>query len=220
MKSVGLRFKPDDEQMHPMHEFVVEHEAFERTKLHHWNPTVTDKNTIIFEIVGSDIDAYEEALAATPGILSYEVKQMPGDSFFIVVNERLDAKGARQTAAITQGDLIVVPPVIFDGDGSISVTLVGTDDALQSAVEDTPDGVDVEILKIRPYSGPADVSPGSLSPRQQEAVEVAVECGYYQEPRSGSVADVAERLDCSTSTAAEHLRKAEMKVMSELVGHL
>ncbi|WP_367996609.1 helix-turn-helix domain-containing protein [Haloferax volcanii] len=218
MKSVRLRFTPDDGQLHPMHEFVVDHEAFERTELHHWNPTVTDRNTIVFEVVGSDIEAYEAALAETERIRSYEVSQLPGDSFFIVVNERLDAAGTKQTAAVTRGGLIVVPPVVFDGDGTVSMTLVGTDGALQSAVEQLPEGRGLEVVRVREYTGPGSVSAGSLSPRQREAVEAAVDCGYYREPRTGAVADVAARLDCSTSTAAEHLRKAEMKVMADLVG--
>ncbi|ELZ91608.1 transcriptional regulator [Haloferax mucosum ATCC BAA-1512] len=217
MKSVGLRLTPDEDHIHPMHEFVVEHEGFERTKLHHWNPTMGETNTIVFEIVGSDIDAYQAALEATPTVLSSEVAQMPGDSFFIVVKERLDAAGARQTTAFTQDGLVVVPPVVFEGDGTISVTIVGTDAALQSAVDQTPGDIDIEVRKVREYTGPGDFTPASLSPRQREAVEAAVACGYYHESRDGSVADVATQLDCSTGTAAEHLRKAEMKVMSAVV---
>ncbi|AFK18683.1 transcriptional regulator [Haloferax mediterranei ATCC 33500] len=217
MKSVGLRLTPDENHLHPMHEFVVEHEAFERTKLHHWNPTMTETNTIVFEVVGSDIEAYEEALTSIPTILSSEVAQMPGDSFFIVVKERLDAAGVQQTTAFTQDGLVVVPPVIFEGDGTILVTIVGTDEALQSAVDQTPEGIDIEIRRVREYTGPGDFAPASLSPRQREAVEAAVACGYYRESRDGSVAAVAEQLGCSTGTAAEHLRKAEMKVMSAVV---
>jgi predicted DNA binding protein len=216
MKSVGLRLHPNEQHRHPMHAFVVEHDAFEETRLHHWNPTMSEVNTIVFEIVGSDIDTYEEALAASPTILSYEVAQLPGDSFFIVVEERLNGPGMEQTAAFAQQGLVVVPPVVFDGDGTISITIVGANDSLHSAIDQMPAGIEVEVVSVQTYTGPSGHSLTELSPRQREAVEVAVECGYYHEPRAGSVSDVAAALGCSTGTAAEHLRKAEMKVMASI----
>ena len=214
MKSLRLRLHPDDDQMHPMHAFVVDNDAFEKTRLLHWNPAVSDVNTIIFEVVGSDVDAYRAALDRSPSVLSYEVVPTGGESFYVTVNDRLDVAAAEQTAAFTQDGLVVVPPVIFDGDGTIGVTVVGSAAALQSVVEDTPGGIDVEVVQIRQYAGETDHSGARLSHRQREAVDAAVACGYYREPRDGTVSDVADRLGCSTGTAAEHLRKAEMKVMA------
>ncbi|KAB1191973.1 transcriptional regulator [Haloferax sp. MBLA0076] len=214
MKSLRLRLHPDDEQMHPMHAFVVEHEAFEQTRLLHWNPAVSEVNTIIFEVVGTDVEAYRDALDASPSVLSYEVVPTGGETFYLSVQDRLDVTAAEQTTAFTQDGLVVVPPVVFDGDGSIQVTVVGTTTALQSAVDETPDGIDVEVLQIRQYAGETELSAPALSRRQREAVDEAVACGYYREPREGTVSEVADRLGCSAGTAAEHLRKAEMKVMS------
>ncbi|MFD1515154.1 helix-turn-helix domain-containing protein, partial [Halomarina rubra] len=56
-----------------------------------------------------------------------------------------------------------------------------------------------------------------LTTRQTEAVVAAVRVGYFATPRTGTVADVASTLDCSPATAAEHLRKAQAKVMQALV---
>lgn len=64
-----------------------------------------------------------------------------------------------------------------------------------------------------------DSSPAAtLTTRQREAVAAAVDAGYYGATREGSVAAVAETLGCSTGTAAEHLRKAEARVMRAVVG--
>ncbi|MEF8813524.1 MAG: helix-turn-helix domain-containing protein [Halovenus sp.] len=52
-----------------------------------------------------------------------------------------------------------------------------------------------------------------LSNRQREAVEVALELGYYETPRTANQEDVAEAMGCATSTAAEHLQKAESKIL-------
>jgi hypothetical protein len=50
-----------------------------------------------------------------------------------------------------------------------------------------------------------------------DSVETVVEYGYYEEPRLESVADVADELGCSPGTAAEHLRRAEASVMTDVV---
>lgn len=55
-----------------------------------------------------------------------------------------------------------------------------------------------------------------LSVRQREALETALEVGYYDLPRSGDYRTIAARMDCVPSTAAEHLRKAESKVLRAL----
>ena len=55
-----------------------------------------------------------------------------------------------------------------------------------------------------------------MSPRQRDAVEAVLEIGYYTVPRNATITDVAGELDCVTATAAEHLRKAEWKILSTL----
>jgi predicted DNA binding protein len=57
-----------------------------------------------------------------------------------------------------------------------------------------------------------------LSERQREAIAVAVDRGYYEIPRQMSHEDVAAAVDCAPSTAAEHLRKAESKLLQSVVG--
>ncbi|MEA5408165.1 helix-turn-helix domain-containing protein [Haloarculaceae archaeon H-GB2-1] len=56
-----------------------------------------------------------------------------------------------------------------------------------------------------------------LTDRQLEAVRAAVEAGYYEPTRDGTVTDVADELGCAPGTAAEHLRRAESKVMKQVV---
>jgi hypothetical protein len=53
--------------------------------------------------------------------------------------------------------------------------------------------------------------------RQREAITAASEVGYYDVPRTGSVAEVADRLGCAKSTASNHLRKAEARLVGEVV---
>ncbi|ELZ22304.1 bacterio-opsin activator-like protein [Halosimplex carlsbadense 2-9-1] len=61
------------------------------------------------------------------------------------------------------------------------------------------------------------VDRGRLTDRQQEVLETAMEMGYFERPRSANATEVAERLDISPSTFAEHLASAQSKVLDSLL---
>lgn len=63
-----------------------------------------------------------------------------------------------------------------------------------------------------------EVTAATLTARQREAVEAALSLGYYDIPREASYEDVAEAMGCAPSTAAEHLRKAEGKLVGSAFG--
>lgn len=66
----------------------------------------------------------------------------------------------------------------------------------------------------------ANVGPSQLSPRQRDALAVAVERGYYELPRETTTAEIATELEVGRRTAEEHLRRAERKIMQSLVPEL
>ena len=57
-----------------------------------------------------------------------------------------------------------------------------------------------------------------LTPRQLQALTLAIEEGYYQSPRRTSTQAMAERVGVSRSTFEEHLRKAEQRVLERVAG--
>ncbi|WP_247730291.1 helix-turn-helix domain-containing protein [Halovivax limisalsi] len=67
-----------------------------------------------------------------------------------------------------------------------------------------------------PYSmlAPVDRLFDSLTDRQLAALRLALERGYYEQPRRTSLRDLAERTAVARSTFEEHLRKAENKVLT------
>jgi predicted DNA binding protein len=56
-----------------------------------------------------------------------------------------------------------------------------------------------------------------MTDRQREALAAAVSVGYYDRPRSGSLADVARELHCARSTAGELVRKGEASLVNAFV---
>ena len=59
-----------------------------------------------------------------------------------------------------------------------------------------------------------------LTQKQQEALMLALELGYYTYPRKVSVQQLAKRAHVPRTTFQEHLRKAEEKVMKIIIAPL
>ncbi|MEA5387905.1 helix-turn-helix domain-containing protein [Haloarculaceae archaeon H-GB11] len=59
-----------------------------------------------------------------------------------------------------------------------------------------------------------------ISPRQLAVLGLAVERGYFEDPREVTLAELAAELDITKATASLHLRRARLKVVSFLAAHM
>jgi len=80
------------------------------------------------------------------------------------------------------------------------------------------------LLRALPSAGPGDPgiarlgpyrSSATLTPRQERALRVAFELGYFAYPRRGTLGDVARALGAGRSTTLEVLRRATGKLARE-----
>ncbi|MFC6954476.1 helix-turn-helix domain-containing protein [Halorubellus litoreus] len=109
-------------------------------------------------------------------------------------------------------------------DGQLHVTFHATDvDAVRDVVEalrDRHGGVTVRRLWQSGRANADDlafVDRSRLTDRQTEVLETAYHLGYFDRPRGASGGDVADALDISPSTFAEHLAAAQRKVLGDLL---
>ncbi|WP_226004094.1 helix-turn-helix domain-containing protein [Natrinema salinisoli] len=100
---------------------------------------------------------------------------------------------------------------------SLRVAEIGRETALRRVLEETRALVDVEIERLGNYDPSEERAFADLTERQREVLRVAVEEGYYEEPRQVTYEDIASQLDCSTGTVGQHLRRIEARLMSTLV---
>ena len=56
----------------------------------------------------------------------------------------------------------------------------------------------------------------AITDKQREAIEMAVEAGYYETPRRADLGDLADELDVSRSAVSQRLTAVESKLISEL----
>ncbi|MFC7136238.1 helix-turn-helix domain-containing protein [Halobaculum litoreum] len=216
MKTLALRLDPDEETTHPMHRFVAEHPAFGPTRLLQWNPRVGETNVLLFHVDGPP----EPFLPALDGVDTAEVVASDADGdaedgFYLYVRERLTDRDRGLVAAFAGENVVVVPPVVYDTDGSMRFSLVGTAAAIRRSLDGVPDGVDASVRRIRSGAGGAVRPDARLTDRQREVLAAAADLGYYEEPRGATVADVADRVGCAPSTAAEHVRRAEAALVRD-----
>ena len=217
MKYVRLSLSLPPDARNPMHQFVVDHEGYEASYLLRGNNIDDEVHTMLFYVDGHPIAPYREALEATDTVLEYAISTCPDGSFYLYVRDRFSEMDRSIVDAVTTAGLVSVSPVAFRADGTMELTLVGPGGTVQRSLDAVPDGIGVDVREVGEYANHRFEPSAALTDRQFEAVAAAVACGYYDEPREGSTAEVAEVLDCSPGTAAEHLRKAEARVMGQLV---
>jgi len=218
VKYLELTLEQAERFRHPMEAFIVESDAVGREELVSFNFAGSEDEEYLLFYVEGDLATYEAAISGVDSVRDYQLTAIDDDRFYayVVQEEREPYTAFRRP--FDERNLVLVPPVVWPGDGTIRMTIVGDGDDLQGLVAEIPDAIGVDVERIGDYDRRHGTVAGGLTDRQYEAVRVAVETGYYAEPRTATLDDVAAELDCATSTASDHLRKAEARVMARLVG--
>lgn len=224
MKYVRCTLRFSESTIHPVHRCITEDDALVKDQLLHGNRT-NAVDSFLFYVEG-DAEIYTRALDRTPQIEGYEITPIEGtdttDSpprFYAYIKQEPSDTDQQLFGAFTRDGVIVVPPIDFLGDGTARLTVLGEPEALQSVLGALPDGVHVDIDRVGEYDRYRTPFDPGVTDRQYEALETALETGYYDLPRQGSITEIAEEMDCSSGTASEHLRKAQRKLIEQFVDH-
>ncbi|MBZ6494995.1 helix-turn-helix domain-containing protein [Natrinema longum] len=115
------------------------------------------------------------------------------------------------------------PPTIHR-QGWEHYTIIAFDESdIQALHHDLEADRDIEVLSKTaiteqqiPHSmlAPVDQLFEDVTERQMAALRLALESGYYEQPRKTSLRDLADRTAVARSTYEEHLRKAENKLLT------
>ena len=160
---------------------------------------------------------YRAAIESVDAIVEYELAPIDDDALHVWVCEETRPETRAWRGAFADRHLIVVPPVRFDDEAVIGLTIVGDAGDAQAVLDDLPGSVDVRVAEIGSYDRRGGAIAGALTTRQREAVETAIAIGYYAVPREASLADVADALGCAESTASVLLRRAERDLFSRVL---
>ncbi|MBX0296653.1 helix-turn-helix domain-containing protein [Haloarcula nitratireducens] len=215
MERVRLTIDPTTLGARPMHQHLTSSDEIDETQIINWN--VADQpTTFLLRIYGS-YDHLEPILAASSYVEGYEILPLSDRNCYCYLRGEATAASRSLFEVFTQGTLLTIPPIVLNEDETVTLTLVGAQSDMQAAMDALPDAVTVTIEEVGGSRVATESIIASLPTRQREALEVAVARGYYEIPRTVTLEQLATDLECATATAAEHLRKAESRIITSLI---
>lgn len=222
VRYLDATFRQPDWMLHPMQELIREGDVVLHDELRTWNfDTGRDVEYALFYLEVTDRERYVEELEAVESVREFTITTVESEadvqSFYAYVCQEPREEDLLFRRAFTALNLVVVPPIRYDDEAAMRVTIVGAGEDLQALLENLPDEIETTVHEIGSYDRRRESLANAVTDRQYEAIRAAVACGYYEVPRTGSLEDVAETLECATSTASDHLRKAESAIMRRLV---
>jgi predicted DNA binding protein len=203
-----------------MQAFIREEDVVRYEELLAWN-LLPDREVEyeLFYVEVTDTDRYRAAVDSVASIRRYNLTRLDETAVYVYVCQETREADVAFRRAFADLDLVVVPPVVYDTEAAMRFTIVGEGPHLRQLLEDVPDDIDVTVEGVGEYDRRHGTLAADVTDRQQEAVAAAAAVGYYDVPRTGSLADVAAELGCAESTASNLLRRAEAGVMRRLVAH-
>jgi predicted DNA binding protein len=146
-----------------------------------------------------------------------------------VVAQSCECSGDPVVSSFGEHGCVHVPPTVYR-DGWERYTAVGFEESdVRGLLNELDEARGVNVLakkrieerrlsRARGTLFPVDRLFADMTERQIEALGVALDSGYYEEPRGASVEEMARKTTVARATFEEHLRKAENKLMSNAGG--
>lgn len=203
--------------LHPIQEFIRHGDAVRYEEMRTWSVRPDEGVQYALYYVEADLEAYRRAVEGVETIVDCQVTPIDERSAHVWVCERVRPEHRAFFAAFTDRDLIVVPPIRFDREATMGMTIVGDGSDIQRTLEDLPPDVEVTVNGIGTYDRRGGSLACALTDRQSTAVRTALEMGYYDVPRQVTLEEVADELECARSTASVLLRRAERTVLSRVL---
>lgn len=214
MRTATVRIEPPPRGLHPADAEMAARPGVEREAIDHVTGMADGTGVVLCRLRG-DAAEVDRVLSANDDVIDHHLTTVDG-----VVYAHVHFEPTETTEALLElrrsHEVVVRMPIRLLSDGRLEVTAVGDDRTLQRAIDGVPDSLDVELVEIGEYE-PSAGDPGALlTDRQLEVLDAAIEVGYYEEPREGTQADVADAVGLAPATVGEHLRRIEGKVLRSL----
>ena len=214
MRTATVRLSPYGPGLHPVDAEVAAHPDLEREAIDHITGLADGTGVVLCRLRG-DTATVRAVLADSSGVLDHHVT-VAADTVYVYVHFEPTETAEALLELRRAHELVVRTPIRWLADGHLEVTAVGDEATLQSAVGGLPSAVGVELVELRPYEPDADRPETLLTDRQLEVLDAALAVGYYEEPRRGTQADVADAVGLAPATVGEHLRRIEGTVLRSL----
>jgi hypothetical protein len=213
MKHISITVRPELSHAPPFLEYLLASDDVREAHAVDWNRGATATSTHLYAVDG-DVRPLPELGEATDGVESVRLSATAEPVSYAQLELRDEDVpifgGAAE--AVDRSGLVIRRPMVYR-DGQIHGHVVGDSDVLQATLDEVPETVSVTIDGIGQFPSARANPANTLSERQREVLEVALDLGYYETPRQATHEDVAVELDCAPNTVTEHLQKGEAKLV-------
>jgi len=213
MREYTLRFWRPDGDIHSFSEQFASEPEIEPKYIHRMEILGDGTATMLNECTGPP-ERVEAVLRDDEKVIDAMATGTETTFFYVhfepdpVISQMM--KGRRETS------LTLRMPLELRPDGSVIGRYIGTESAVEETLGTVPDGVETELIRAQnAVNEPKNVT-SSLTARQREVLGVAIEKGYYDDPRETTHEAIATELGITTATVGEHLRKVEAKIVGSL----
>jgi predicted DNA binding protein len=156
--------------------------------------------------------------STTADDFSHEVVETQDGQCYIYQHCRPTEQVRELLQILNEYRLMIIFPMGIDELNGVTIEVIGSESDVQTGFDALPREVRrrASIERVGKYSPVAASVVSVLTERQREVLDAAVTVGYYDVPRGGTADDVASVVGCASSTASEHLRKIEARILSSL----
>ncbi|WP_221621741.1 helix-turn-helix domain-containing protein [Halocatena pleomorpha] len=201
-----------------MQQFIREKNVVQYEEVVTWNvqPT-TSLEYELFYVEVTDVDRYVAAIERVDSTRWHRIAQIDDSSLYVFVCQETREEEVLLRRAFARLEVVVVPPIVYDQEAAMEMTLIGDAEDLSTLVDSLPGQIDVTIEKVGEYDRPNARATSALTDRQFEVLRTAIDIGYFAVPRKASLADLATELGCAESTVSVVLRKAEATIVTRVI---
>lgn len=214
MKHLRATVRADREDAPPIFALLAHSPSIEEGRVLEMMTALDDYKTFFVAIDG-DVTALAAEASDIQAIETVETVHVGEDAGYVLVVIKPQGEPLVEAQHREPGIHGVIPrmPVVYR-DGMMRARVIGDPAQLQEMFERDPVDMEVTIEEIGEFRGNIDTAWASLSARQLEALEIASDLGYYEQPRGATLKEIAAELGCAPQTASDHLQKAEGKVIT------
>jgi predicted DNA binding protein len=158
-----------------------------------------------YHIESSDFRRFEDGARADHTVGAFERVRETGDERAIYSFEYTDEATVLSPIVSTANGVILD----MENDGAawiITVWMSERTDLAHLWDYAERNGVDIELRRVNDYASLGDTDAG-LTDSQRDALLVAFDAGYFEEPRNATLSEVAAELDISQPAASGLLRR-------------
>lgn len=171
---------------------------------------------LLFSAGGGNLDAFERALADDPTIVDHRlVSDVDGRRYY--VGDAAMDRPFFSGMTVTEG-IVILDNAVVDGEWTLRLQLPGRDSLSTLAAFCREHGIVMSVDRLYVEDPTDGVDAFGLTPAQREALLVANERGYFNDPRDVTLEELAEEVGVSATALGRRMRRALSTLVDATLG--